>query len=476
MKLIFEESRDGRGCSILPPCDVPQVQPEEKYARKKPLHLPQIAECDLSRHYTALAKQAHGVNDGFYPLGSCTMKYNPKINEETAALFAGIHPLQPADTAQGCLEVLSLSEKYLCEITGMDAMTFQPAAGAHGEFTGLLLIKAYHKARGDLKRTKIIVPDSAHGTNPASAAMAGFTVVNVPSAPDGCVDLEKLREAVGGDTAGLMLTNPNTVGLFDKNILQITEIVHAAGGLAYYDGANLNAVMGVARPGDMGFDVVHINLHKTFSTPHGGGGPGSGPVGCKKFLEPFLPAPRVTFKDGRYEFEAKDAQSIGRVKMFCGNFLVVVRALTYILSLGKQGIPEAAQNAVLNANYMMHLLSGYYDMAYQQGCMHEFVMTLEKLKKETGVSAMDVAKGLLDFGIHPPTMYFPLIVHEALMVEPTETESKETLEEAAEYFKKLYQIARTAPEQLHEAPVKTKVRRLDEVGAARNPRVRYSFD
>ncbi len=476
MKLIFEESRCGRGCSILPPCDVPQVQPEEKYARKKPLHLPQIAECDLSRHYTALAKQAHGVNDGFYPLGSCTMKYNPKINEETAALFTDIHPLQSADTAQGCLEVLSLSEKYLCEITGMDAMTFQPAAGAHGEFTGLLLIKAYHKVRGDLKRTKIIVPDSAHGTNPASAAMAGFTVVNVPSAPDGCVDLEKLREVVGEDTAGLMLTNPNTVGLFDKNILQITEIVHAAGGLAYYDGANLNAVMGIARPGDMGFDVVHINLHKTFSTPHGGGGPGSGPVGCKKFLEPFLPAPRVTLKDSGYEFEAKDAQSIGRVRMFYGNFLVVVRALTYILSLGKRGIPEAAQNAVLNANYMMHLLSGYYDMAYQQGCMHEFVMTLEKLKKETGVSAMDIAKGLLDFGIHPPTMYFPLIVHEALMVEPTETESKETLEEAAEYFIKLYQIAQTAPEQLHEAPVKAKVRRLDEVGAARNPHVRYSFD
>lgn len=476
MKLIFEESRTGRGCSILPPCDVPQVQPEEKYARKKPLHLPQIAECDLSRHYTALAKQAHGVNDGFYPLGSCTMKYNPKINEETAALFADIHPLQPADTAQGCLEVLSLSEKYLCEITGMDAMTFQPAAGAHGEFTGLLLIKAYHKARGDVKRTKIIVPDSAHGTNPASAAMAGFTIVNVPSAPDGCVDLEKLREAVGEDTAGLMLTNPNTVGLFDKNILQITEIIHAAGGLAYYDGANLNAVMGIARPGDMGFDVMHINLHKTFSTPHGGGGPGSGPVGCKKFLEPFLPAPRVTQKDGKYLFETKDVQSIGRVRMFYGNFLVVVRALTYIISLGKQGIPEAAQNAVLNANYMMHLLSGYYDMAYEQGCMHEFVMTLEKLKKETGVSAMDIAKGLLDFGIHPPTMYFPLIVHEALMVEPTETESKETLEEAAEYFKKLYQIAQTVPEQLHEAPVKTKVRRLDEVGAARNPRVRYLFD
>jgi glycine dehydrogenase subunit 2 len=475
MNLIFEESRVGRGCSILPPCDTPEVPLTEEFARKQPLHLPQIAECDISRHYTALAKQAHGVNDGFYPLGSCTMKYNPKINEEMAALFVDIHPLQPENTVQGCLEVLSLSEQYLCEITGMDAMTFQPAAGAHGEFTGLLLIKAYHKARGDSKRAKIIVPDSAHGTNPASAAMAGFTVVNVPSAEDGCVDLEKLREAVGEDTAGLMLTNPNTVGLFDKNILQITEIVHAAGGLAYYDGANLNAVMGIARPGDMGFDVVHLNLHKTFSTPHGGGGPGSGPVGCKKLLVPYLPAPRVVRQDGQLGFAEKNEESIGRVKQFYGNFLVVVRALTYMITLGKQGIPQAAQNAVLNANYMMHLLSGLYDMAYPEGCMHEFVMSLETLKKETGISAMDIAKGLLDYGIHPPTMYFPMIVHEALMVEPTETESKETLEHAADIFKQLYHVAQIAPEHLHNAPVTTPVRRLDEVGAARNPRVRYQF-
>jgi len=475
MNLIFEESRSGRGCSILPPCDTPEVPLTEECSRKKRLHLPQIAECDISRHYTALAKQAFGVNDGFYPLGSCTMKYNPKINEEAAALFANIHPLQPAHTVQGCLEVLSLSEKYLCEITGMDAMTFQPAAGAHGEFTGLLLMKAYHKARGDSKRTKIIVPDSAHGTNPASAAMAGFTVVNVPSAEDGCVNIQKLKEAVGDDTAGLMLTNPNTVGLFDKNILQITEIVHAAGGLTYYDGANLNAIMGVARPGDMGFDVVHINLHKTFSTPHGGGGPGSGPVGCKKLLEPYLPSPRVVQRASQFDFAENNQTSIGRVKLFYGNFLVVVRAFTYLITLGNQGIPEAAQNAVLNANYMMHLLSGEYEMAFPDGCMHEFVMTLEKLKKETGISAMDIAKGLLDCGIHPPTMYFPMIVHEALMVEPTETESKETLEQAAEIFKQLYSIAQTAPEQLHSAPVKTPVRRLDEVGAARNPRVRYQF-
>ncbi len=475
MKLIFEESHDGRGCSILPPCDAPEAPLPEEYTRKKPLHLPQVAECDISRHYTALAGQTHGVNDGFYPLGSCTMKYNPKINEDMASLFAGIHPLQPAYTVQGCMEVLSLSEKYLCEITGMDAMTFQPAAGAHGEFTGLLLIKAYHKARGDCKRTKIIVPDSAHGTNPASAAMAGFTVINVGSAEDGCVDLEKLKGVVGDDTAGLMLTNPNTVGLFDKNILQITEIIHAAGGLTYYDGANLNAVMGIVRPGDMGFDAVHLNLHKTFSTPHGGGGPGSGPVGCKKLLAPYLPAPRVLEQDGQFVFDEKNRQSIGRVKQFYGNFLVVVRALTYLISLGKQGIPQVSKNAVLNANYMMHLLSEKYDMAFPGGCMHEFVMTLESLKKEKDVSALDIAKGLLDYGIHPPTMYFPLIVHEALMVEPTETESKETLEQAAEIFMQLYSAAQTAPEQLHSAPVTTPVRRLDEVGAARNPRIRYQF-
>ena len=372
------------------------------------------------------------------------------------------------------MQVLFQAEQALCEITGMDAMTFQPAAGAHGEFTGLLLIKAYHKHRGDQKRTKIIVPDSAHGTNPASATMAGFTVVSIPSQEDGCVDLEKLKAAVGDDTAGLMLTNPNTVGLFDKNILEITRIVHDAGGLNYYDGANLNAVMGVSRPGDMGFDVVHLNLHKTFSTPHGGGGPGSGPVGCKSLLAPFLPGPVVKKQQNRYHFE-KPEHSIGQVKSFYGNFTVVVKALSYILTLGAEGIREAAQNAVLNANYMMKKLDDLYTIAYQERCMHEFVMSLEPLKKETGISAMDIAKGLLDNGIHPPTMYFPLIVHEALMVEPTETESKETLDEAIEVFRRLYETAKTDPQSLHEAPHHTAVRRLDEVGAARNPKLRYLF-
>lgn len=404
------------------------------------------------------------------------MKYNPKINEELASLpgFTAIHPLQPEHTVQGAMQVLFQAEQALCEITGMDAMTFQPAAGAHGEFTGLLLIKAYHKHRGDQKRTKIIVPDSAHGTNPASATMAGFTVVSIPSQEDGCVDLEKLKAAVGDDTAGLMLTNPNTVGLFDKNILEITRIVHDAGGLNYYDGANLNAVMGVSRPGDMGFDVVHLNLHKTFSTPHGGGGPGSGPVGCKSLLAPFLPGPVVKKQQNRYHFE-KPEHSIGQVKSFYGNFTVVVKALSYILTLGAEGIREAAQNAVLNANYMMKKLDDLYTIAYQERCMHEFVMSLEPLKKETGISAMDIAKGLLDNGIHPPTMYFPLIVHEALMVEPTETESKETLDEAIEVFRRLYETAKTDPQSLHEAPHHTAVRRLDEVGAARNPKLRYLF-
>ena len=472
MKLIFEKGAPGQGLSLMPPCDVPEITLSRP--RTEPLDLPHVSETELTRHYTALAKRVHGVNDGFYPLGSCTMKYNPKINEDMAALpgFSQIHPLQPEETVQGCLEVLHESEKLLGEITGMDAMTFQPAAGAHGEFTGLLLIKAYHRSRNDAARTKIIVPDSAHGTNPASAVMAGFTVVNIPSGPDGCVDVEALRQAVGPDTAGLMLTNPNTVGIFDKNILEITKTVHEAGGLCYYDGANLNAVMGVVRPGDMGFDVIHLNLHKTFSTPHGGGGPGSGAVGCKEFLARFLPGP-VAEKDGdRYRL-VRPEDSIGRVKNFYGNFAVAVRALTYVLTLGREGIPEAAKNAVLNANYMMKRLSEKYAMAYAGPCMHEFVMTLQDLKDETGCSATDVAKGLLDHGIHPPTMYFPLIVHEALMVEPTETESQETMDEVCGVFLSLWDLAHDNPQALHDAPTKTPVGRLDEVGAARNPVLRY---
>lgn len=476
MELIFERSREGRGCAILPGLDVPAAELPEALRRGKKLHLPQIAEVDISRHYTALMKRTHGVNDGFYPLGSCTMKYNPKINDEMAGLpgFSRIHPLQPAHTVQGCLKALCMAEELLCEITGMDGMTFQPAAGAHGEFTGLMLIQAYHESRGDQKRTKIIVPDAAHGTNPASASMVGYEVVSIPSNSEGCVDLEKLRAAVGEDTAGLMLTNPNTVGIFDKNILEITRIIHDAGGLNYYDGANLNAVMGMVRPGDMGFDVIHLNLHKTFSTPHGGGGPGSGPVGCKELLKPFLPVFHQVREGDSCQFDTP-AQSIGSVKAFYGNFLVVLRALAYVLTLGAEGIPEASANAVLNANYLMHELAGLYEMAYDGPCMHEFVMSLSKLKKENGVSAMDIAKSLLDHGIHPPTMYFPLIVEEALMVEPTETESKETLDQAAAVFRSIYGTALSDPQSLHEAPVRTPIRRPDELGAARNPKLRYQF-
>ena len=474
--VIFEKSKTGRKCQNLPECDVPVVTLDAKDKREVKLHLPELSEGELSRHYTELAKKSHGVNDGFYPLGSCTMKYNPRVNEVAAGLegFADIHPLQPTETVQGCLEVLKTLESYLCEIAGMKRMTFQPAAGAHGEFTGLLLIKAYHKSRGDEKRKKIIVPDSAHGTNPASAAMAGFSVVSVPSGPDGCVDIEKLKEIAGDDVAGLMLTNPNTVGLFDKNILEITKIIHDCGGLCYYDGANLNAVMGTVRPGDMGFDVIHLNLHKTFSTPHGGGGPGSGPVGCKEFLVPFLPSILVEGEDKLVAVKEKD--SIGEMKNFYGNFLVVVRALAYVMTLGKEGIPEASKNAVLNANYMMNKLKDLYTMAYDEVCMHEFVMGLADLKKQTGVSAMDIAKGLLDFEIHPPTMYFPLIVDEALMVEPTETESKETMDEAIAVFRKLYETAGEDAESLHNAPMTTPVTRMDEVGAARHPILRYQFE
>lgn len=476
MKLIFEKSFKGRGLSVLPACDVPEHQPPEQLVRRKVLHLAEISETDLGRHYTDLAKRVHGVNCGFYPLGSCTMKYNPRINEEIASLpgFADIHPLQPKKTIAGCMEVLNLAQSMLCEITGMDHFSFQPAAGAHGEFTGLLLIKAYHSSHNDLKRNKILVPDSAHGTNPASAAMCGFSVVNIPSTKDGMVDIEKLREAAGEDTAGLMLTNPNTVGLFDQNIAEVTKIVHDAGGLNYYDGANMNAIMGIVRPGDMGFDVVHLNLHKTFSTPHGGGGPGSGPVGCKTQLSRFLPSYRiedgVTPEDGSVKEE-----SIGRVRSFYGNFLVVVRALTYMLTLGSEGLKNASESAVLNANYLMWKLKDLYPMAYSGTCMHEFVITAETFKKEKGISALDIAKTLLDYGIHPPTMYFPLIVHEALMVEPTETESKDMLDDAARIFCEVYERMMQEPELLHQSPVTTPIGRPDEVAAARNPKLRYEF-
>lgn len=478
MKLLFERSVQGRKQTLVPECDVPEFNFDSALLRESAPRLPEISEIDLGRHFTELAGETHGVNCGFYPLGSCTMKYNPRINEELSALsgFTGLHPLQPESTVQGALKVLYEAQQMICEITGMDDMTMQPAAGAHGEYTGLLLIRNYHKERGELEqRTKIIVPDSAHGTNPASAVMAGFKVVSVPSNEFGGVDIEALKNAVGDDTAGLMLTNPNTLGLFDPNILEITKIIHDAGGLCYYDGANLNAVMGHARPGDMGFDCVHVNLHKTFSTPHGGGGPGSGPVGCKAFLKDYLPSPQVK-KDGKGYSLYNPEKSMGKVRDFYGNFLVVVRAYAYILTLGKEGIPEASANAVLNANYMMNKLKDCYTIAYDTQCMHEFVMDIGPLKSKTGISAMDVAKRLLDFGIHPPTMYFPLIVHEALMIEPTETESKETLDKACDFFLKIFKEAEENPEILHSAPNDCTIGRPDDVLAARNPVLKYNFE
>ncbi len=471
MKLITETGHEGRHLCILPPCDVPEVQLDESLLRGTEPDLPQVSETEISRHYSELASRTYGVNDGFYPLGSCTMKYNPKIDEEAASLpgFTDVHPLQSDDDSQGSLEVLYKAEKMLCEITGMDGMTFAPMAGAHGEFTGLLLIKAYHMSRGDAKRTKIIVPDAAHGTNPASASMAGFTVVNIPSTPDGLVDLEALRNAAGEDTAGLMLTNPNTLGRFDENICEITRVIHEAGGLNYYDGANLNAIVGLARPGDMGFDIVHLNLHKTFATPHGGGGPGSGPVGCREFLTPFLPDGRVISGDDGMYHQIKSSESIGRVGTFHGNFLVVVKALTYILTLGAEGLRQVAQNAVLNANYLRVKLSDVYPVAYDGLCMHEFVVDLSSWKKQYGVSAQDAAKAMEDYGFHPPTMYFPLIVHEALMFEPTETETKETLDEIVDILHDIADRACNDPESLRQSPRTTVIGRPDEVTAARHP-------
>ncbi|MCL2059419.1 MAG: aminomethyl-transferring glycine dehydrogenase subunit GcvPB [Oscillospiraceae bacterium] len=446
--------------------------------RAVPPALPALAENEVSRHYAMLARNAFGVNSGFYPLGSCTMKYNPAMCEEAAALpgFADIHPLQAERTVQGCLELLCAAERGLCEITGMDAMSFAPAAGAHGELAGMMMIRAYHESRGEGNRNVIIAPDSAHGTNPASAGMAGFRVVNLQSAPDGGIDIEKLQSMVDENTAGLMLTNPNTLGLFECRAAEAARIVHDAGGLMYYDGANMNAIMGVARPGDMGFDVLHLNLHKTFATPHGGGGPGSGPVACKAALAPFLPAGRALAGGDGFHFEKNNPDSIGRITQFHGNFLVVVRALAYLTALGAEGISEVSENAVLNANYLMKLLEGHFEAAYPGICMHEFVLTLDKLKKQTGVSALDVAKAMIDRGMHPPTMYFPLIVREALMFEPTETETKETLDEAAAALIEICEMAAADPDALHKAPEKTAVSRPDEASAARSLKLRHIFD
>jgi glycine dehydrogenase subunit 2 len=404
------------------------------------------------------------------------MKYNPKRNERAAKLpgFANIHPLQPSATVQGALELMYNLQTYLAEITGMDAVSLQPAAGAQGEWTGLMMIAAYHKSRGE-KRDKVIVPDSAHGTNPASVTMAGLKAITIPSREDGSVDLDALRAVVGPDTAALMLTNPSTLGLFETNILEIAEIVHEAGGLLYYDGANANAILGYARPGDMGFDVVHLNLHKTFSTPHGGGGPGAGPVGVKAFLEPFLPKPVLVRKeDGSFDWDWNRPQSIGKVKGFYGNFGILVRAYAYIRTMGPDGLKMVAEHAVLNANYLMRRLQGAFDLPFDKVCKHEFVLS-GKRQKKLGVRTLDIAKRLLDFGVHPPTIYFPLIVEECLMIEPTETESLETLDEFADIMLKIAEEVETNPDYVKEAPHRTVVGRLDETTAARHPVLRYQF-
>ena len=477
--LIFERSRPGRTAWSLPAPSVPRAPLEEHihpaYLRKTPPDLPEVSEVDVIRHYTGLSQRNHGVDSGFYPLGSCTMKYNPKRNEAAARLpgFTRIHPLQPVETVQGALELFKRLEEYLAEITGMDAISLQPAAGAAGEWTGLMMVRAYHEARGEERRNKVIVPDSAHGTNPASTAVAGFRTVTIPSGPDGEVDLEALRAAVGPDTAALMLTNPNTLGLFEGRIREIARIVHDAGGLLYYDGANANAILGYARPGDMGFDVVHLNLHKTFSTPHGGGGPGAGPVGVKRALEPYLPAPRIVRDQaGLWRFSSDFPASIGKVKGFHGNFGVLVRAYAYIRTLGADGLKRVAEDAVLNANYLRKQLEKHYHIPYDRLCKHEFVASGKPLRA-FGVRTLDVAKRLIDFGYHPPTVYFPLNVEEALMVEPTETESRETLDAFAMALIAIAQEAKSAPELLHDAPHATPVGRLDETLAARSPVLRY---
>ncbi|MHB1403978.1 MAG: aminomethyl-transferring glycine dehydrogenase subunit GcvPB [Desulfitobacteriaceae bacterium] len=477
--LIFDLSAEGRTAVSLPVCDVPEEAVETlvppAYLRVQEPELPQVSEIDAVRHFTRLSTFNHGVDSGFYPLGSCTMKYNPKVNEALARLsgFATIHPYQPENLTQGALQLMAELQDDLAEIAGMDAFTLQPAAGAHGEMTGILIIRAYHEHRKDSKRTKVIVPDSAHGTNPATAAMAGFEIVQVPSNERGGVNLEELRKVANDEVAALMLTNPNTLGLFDENITEIAKIIHDVGGLVYYDGANLNAIMGIARPGDMGFDVVHFNLHKTFATPHGGGGPGSGPVGVKEFLAPFLPKPVVKKQaDGTFAMDYERPLSIGRVRSFYANFGVLVKAYSYIRSLGGEGLREASENAVLNANFLMQVLKEHYYVPYDRVCMHEFIITPKNLK-EYGVHTLDIAKRLLDYGYHPPTIYFPLIVEEAMMIEPTETESVETLTQFAEALIKIAEEARTDVELVKNAPHTTLITRLDETGAARHPNIRW---
>jgi glycine dehydrogenase subunit 2 len=477
--LIFERSRAGRIGYAFPAPDVPDRPLEElldpRLLRAAPPELPEVSEVDVIRHYVNLSRRNYGVDLGFYPLGSCTMKYNPKGNEEVAALpgFRALHPLQPEATTQGILALMHELLTFLAEITGMSWGTLQPFAGAHGEFAGMKLFRAFFDLREERTRRKVLVPDSAHGTNPASARLAGFEVVQLKSDTRGMVSPEALREHLNGELAGIMMTNPNTLGLFERDICRVAELVHGAGGLLYYDGANLNAIVGKVRPGDMGFDVVHLNLHKTFSTPHGGGGPGAGPVLVGETLKPFLPVPDVVKRGERYSLEEDRPHSIGRLAGFYGNVGVLVRAYAYILAMGREGLPMVAERAVLNANYLKARLKDLYPLASDALCKHEFVLSARALKERFGVNALDIAKRLLDFGVHPPTVYFPLVVPEALMIEPTETESKETLDAFVEVMARIRAEMEEEPERLHQAPTRTPVRRIDEVLAAKQPVLRW---
>ncbi|MDO4585699.1 MAG: aminomethyl-transferring glycine dehydrogenase subunit GcvPB [Planctomycetia bacterium] len=479
MKLLFEKNVKGSNNFRFPIHDLPEIDLQETlpetHWRETSLGIPELSEVEAVRHFTELSHYAFGVDDGMYPLGSCTMKYNPKINEWAAIQpgFANIHPYQPPETVQGALELMYELQLMLANIGGMTRFSLQPAAGAQGEMAGLMIIRAFHKYNNDEKRNIILIPDSAHGTNPASASVVGFKVREIRSNEKGRVDLEDLKSKLGNDVAGLMLTNPNTLGLFETDILEISELVHKSGGLLYYDGANLNAIMGIARPGDMGFDIVHYNLHKTFATPHGGGGPGAGTVGVKEFLEPFLPNPTIEkMADGTYGFNNNRPLSIGKVKTFYGNFGVCVKAYTYIKSLGMQGIRQACEQAVLNANYLRHHLAEDYDIPYNELCKHEFVATSKK-QEQFGIRALDIAKRLIDFGYHPPTIYFPLIVHEAMMFEPTETESKERLDDFIAAMKQIAKECRENPELVKTAPHSTIIKRVDETRAARTPILKF---
>ena len=469
--LSFEKSRPNAHGPRLPDADVEAPEPAavlpRELLRSQPPALPRLSEPEIMRHYSRLASMNYSISEQFYPLGSCTMKYNPVANEAAAALpgFTDLHPYQSEDTVQGALSLMWRLEQALCAVAGVDRVTLQPAAGAHGEWTALRMIKAYHRSRGEA-RTEVLVPDSAHGTNPASAALSGFQVVEVKSGPDGRISLADLESKLSPRVAALMLTNPNTLGLFEREILDVAELVHATGAKLYYDGANLNAFMGICRPGDMGFDAVHMNLHKTFTTPHGGGGPGAGPVGVKADLVPFLPTPTVERLNGHLKLDFKRPQSIGRVRSFYGNFGMLVRAYTYIVAMGGDGLTQASLDAVLSANYLRHEVDGLLEMPHEGPCMHEFVASARNLAPH-GVKALDVAKGLLERDFYAPTVYFPLVVPEAIMVEPTETESKATLDAFAAAIKEIVQLAKESPETLHEAPHGLPVGRLDEVATAR---------